>query len=157
MIRFIANSLQLQPIITAHSQWLSKTRSIPYWTMSVFSSAVPDLVLIYESVTSSASLVGSLRPQSWTMNYWTCPSEFSYEWISDWLEFTNELSLYTSGGPNRGHHTEHFVFWSLVSVEAETSEPLSSKWTSMSLVIPDFRRCLPSCRLTNDHILHNMT
>jgi hypothetical protein len=31
--------LQLQSIITAHNQWLPKTRSIPYWTMSVFSSA----------------------------------------------------------------------------------------------------------------------
>jgi hypothetical protein len=34
-----------------------KTRSIPYWTTSVFSSAVTDLVLIYESVTSSAFVV----------------------------------------------------------------------------------------------------
>jgi hypothetical protein len=33
------------------------TRSIPYWTTSVFSSAVTDLVLSYESVTSSASAV----------------------------------------------------------------------------------------------------
>jgi hypothetical protein len=29
-------SLQLQSIITAHSQWLPKTRSIPYWNTSVF-------------------------------------------------------------------------------------------------------------------------
>jgi hypothetical protein len=29
---------QLQSLITAHNQWLSKTRSIPYWTTSVFSS-----------------------------------------------------------------------------------------------------------------------
>jgi hypothetical protein len=40
MIGFIGISLQLQPIITAHNQWLSKTRAIPYWTTSVFSSAV---------------------------------------------------------------------------------------------------------------------
>jgi hypothetical protein len=32
--------LQLQSIIAADNQWLSKTRSIPYWTTSVFSSAV---------------------------------------------------------------------------------------------------------------------
>jgi hypothetical protein len=57
MIGFIGNSLQLQPIITAHNQWLYKTRSTPYWTTSVFSSTVSDLVLIYDSVTSSASVV----------------------------------------------------------------------------------------------------
>jgi hypothetical protein len=33
-------SLQFKPIITAHSQWLSKTRSIHYWSTSVFSSTV---------------------------------------------------------------------------------------------------------------------
>jgi hypothetical protein len=32
--------LQLQAIITAQKQWLPKTRSIPYWTTSVFSSAL---------------------------------------------------------------------------------------------------------------------
>jgi hypothetical protein len=35
------------------TQWLPKTRSIPCWTRSVFSSIVIDLILIYESVTSS--------------------------------------------------------------------------------------------------------
>jgi hypothetical protein len=42
MIGFIASLLQLQPIITAHKRWLSKTGSIPYWTTSVFSSTVTD-------------------------------------------------------------------------------------------------------------------
>jgi hypothetical protein len=55
MIGFIWTFLQLQSIITAHNQWLSKNRSIPYWTTSVFSSAVTDLVMIYESVTSSTA------------------------------------------------------------------------------------------------------
>jgi hypothetical protein len=36
MTGFIGTSLQLQSIITVHNQWLSKTRSIPYWTTSVF-------------------------------------------------------------------------------------------------------------------------
>jgi hypothetical protein len=40
MIGFIGTSLQLEPIITAHNQWLSTTRSIPYWTTSVFSFTV---------------------------------------------------------------------------------------------------------------------
>jgi hypothetical protein len=42
-------------MIIAHSQWLSKIRSIPYWTTSVYTSTVTDLVLIYESVTSTAT------------------------------------------------------------------------------------------------------
>jgi hypothetical protein len=40
MIGFIGTSLQLHSIMTAHNQWLSTTRSIPYWTTSVFSSTV---------------------------------------------------------------------------------------------------------------------
>jgi hypothetical protein len=36
MIRFIDTSLQLLSIVTPHNQWLPKTRSIPYWTTSVF-------------------------------------------------------------------------------------------------------------------------
>jgi hypothetical protein len=71
MIWFIDTSLQLQPIITAHNRWLPQTRSITYWTTSVFSPTVTDLVLIYESVTSSASVVGWLKLLSWTFNYWT--------------------------------------------------------------------------------------
>jgi hypothetical protein len=55
MYEFIGTSLQLQSIITVHNAWLYKTRSIPYWTTSVFSSTVADLVLIYESVTSTAT------------------------------------------------------------------------------------------------------
>jgi hypothetical protein len=59
----LALLLQLQPIITVHNQWLSETRSIPYWTTSVFSSTVTDLVLIYESVTPSASVL-----HGWALN-----------------------------------------------------------------------------------------
>jgi hypothetical protein len=40
MIGFIDTSLQLQSIMTAHNQWLSKTHSIHCWTTSVFSSTV---------------------------------------------------------------------------------------------------------------------
>jgi hypothetical protein len=55
----------------AQNQWLSKTRSIPYWTSSVFSSAVTNLVLIYESIISSASVVRWLTLHSWTLHYCT--------------------------------------------------------------------------------------
>jgi hypothetical protein len=71
----------LQPITTAHNQWLPKTRSIPYWTMSVFSSTVTDLVLIYESVTS-ASVVRWL-----TLNFWILL------WINNWTELNLTLLL----------------------------------------------------------------
>jgi hypothetical protein len=60
----------------------SITRSIPYWTTSVFSSTVTDLVLVYESVTSSASVVRWVALHSWTLNWTTeLPSESAYDWI----------------------------------------------------------------------------
>jgi hypothetical protein len=80
-LALLALLLQLKPIITAHKQWLPKTRSVPYWTTCVFSSTVIDLVLIYESVTSSASIVRWLTLHSWTLNYRTvfsvllCPND----------------------------------------------------------------------------------
>jgi hypothetical protein len=46
--------LQLQSIIRAHDPLLRKIRFIPHW-LSVFSSTVTDLILIYESVTSSTA------------------------------------------------------------------------------------------------------
>jgi hypothetical protein len=48
---------------------MTKTRSIPYWATSVFSSAVTDLVLIYKSVTSSASVVRWLTLNFWTLSF----------------------------------------------------------------------------------------
>jgi hypothetical protein len=64
-------------VTTVHNQWLSKTRSIPNCTTSGFSSAVTDLVQIYESVASSVFVVRWLTLHSWTLswtielNYWT--------------------------------------------------------------------------------------
>jgi hypothetical protein len=67
--------LRLQsPLITINyeSSWsTTKTRSTPYWTTSVFPSAVTDLVLIYESVTSAASVIQWLTLHSWILDYWT--------------------------------------------------------------------------------------
>jgi hypothetical protein len=56
-------------ITTAHSHWLPKTRSIPYWTTCVFSSTATDLVLIYESVIFSASVVRWLTFHSRTLDF----------------------------------------------------------------------------------------
>jgi hypothetical protein len=59
MTGFIRTSLQLQGIITAHNQWLLTTRSIPDWTMSVFSSTVTnEESLLTESL---GSLTNELR------------------------------------------------------------------------------------------------
>jgi hypothetical protein len=69
-LNLLALLLPLQSIMTAHNQWLPKNRSIPHWTRGVFSSTVTDLVLIYESVTSSASVVRWLTLHSWTLTFW---------------------------------------------------------------------------------------
>jgi hypothetical protein len=60
--------LQFRSIIKTHNRWLPKTRSIPYWTTKAFSSTVTGLVLIYESVTSSVSVVRCLTLHSWTLS-----------------------------------------------------------------------------------------
>jgi hypothetical protein len=62
-----------------YNQWLTKTRSIPYWTMRVFSFTVTDLILIYESVTSSASVVRWLTLHSWTLKLL---NSLTTEWLN---------------------------------------------------------------------------
>jgi hypothetical protein len=57
MIGFIGISITITINYNSLDQQLSTTRSILYWTTSDFSSTVTNLVLIYESVTSSASVV----------------------------------------------------------------------------------------------------
>jgi hypothetical protein len=81
MIEFIGTSSHLHSITTAHNQWLSRTRSIPHWTTSVFSSAVTDLVLIYELVTSSVSVVRWLTLHSRTLNFSRIPLRLNYYWF----------------------------------------------------------------------------
>jgi hypothetical protein len=66
----LPQSLELKSITTVHNQCLPKTGAIPYWTTSVFSSTVTDLALIYESVTSSASVIRWWTLHSWTLNFW---------------------------------------------------------------------------------------
>jgi hypothetical protein len=67
MIGFIAVFFTIK-ISYNSSQSMAKTRSIPYWTTSVFTSTVTDLVLIYESITSSAHVVRWLTPNDWSLN-----------------------------------------------------------------------------------------
>jgi hypothetical protein len=78
----LALPLQLHSIKTFHNQWQIKTRSIPYWTTSTFSSTLTDLVLIYESVTSLASIVRWL-----TLNFWILLR------LDVWINWRLSLSL----------------------------------------------------------------
>jgi hypothetical protein len=59
-------------------------------------------------------------------------------------------------GPNVDHHLKRFLCYSVLSVAAETSEPLPSKLTSASAAIPAFRQCLLSPLPSNGLFLHNM-
>jgi hypothetical protein len=69
-------ALLLQPLLIINynsSQSMTVQDSyIPYWITSVFPSAVTDLVLIYESVTSSAFVVHWLTLDGWTLNSYEC-------------------------------------------------------------------------------------
>jgi hypothetical protein len=104
MIGFIVTSWQLQPVITAHSQWLPKTGSIPYWTTSVFSCTATDLVLIYESVISSASVVRWLTLNCLTNAEWrkSLATELSWTELNSLmtapLRMNPELTSYITSG-----------------------------------------------------------
>jgi hypothetical protein len=84
MTGFIGISLQLQLIMTAHTQWLSKTSSIPYWTTSVFSSTVMN--------------------DEWLFTHWI-PAECR---IKKSMEFKKQLHFVTAGGPNRDYRLHGF-------------------------------------------------
>jgi hypothetical protein len=106
-------ALQLQLFVnkslaTAHNLWLPKTRSIPNWTTSVFRSFVTDPVLIYESVTSSVSVVRWLTFHSWTLNH---------DWNLTDFSSTNDLRInyvsyfHTSCEPNTEHYLQQFTLF----------------------------------------------
>jgi hypothetical protein len=77
MMYLLALLLQLQPIITAHNPWMSKISSILNYEHLPF--CVTDLVLIYESVTSLASVIRWLALHSWTFNFHTA-AELRLSW-----------------------------------------------------------------------------
>jgi hypothetical protein len=118
--------LQLQPITTAHNQWLSKTRSIPCRTTSVFSSTATDSVPIYESVTSSGSVIRCL--QGWTLNFWILLR------LNHWT-LTNSLLLF---GTNRREITTSNSSSVTVSIRCRgnvLSEPLPSNGHIRHIII----------------------
>jgi hypothetical protein len=98
---WLALLLQLQSIITAHNWWLPKTGSITSWTTNVFSSIVTDLVLIYETATSSVSVVRWLTLHSWILNHDCNLTDFSF--TTEWL--TNQLRVLLYLGANRTENT----------------------------------------------------
>jgi hypothetical protein len=102
MIGFIDTSVTITVNYNS-SQWPPKTRSIPYCTTSVFSSAVTDLGLIYESATSSASVVRWLTLHSWTLNSLT-----NVEW-----RLTESESYVTTDGQPASLSWNKAAFWGL--------------------------------------------
>jgi hypothetical protein len=117
----LALLLQLQSIITAHNRWLPKTRSIPYWT-TVFSSTVTDLILIYKSVTSSASVVCWLTLHSWTLSHDCNLTDLRMNWLTTpvrptWMMTLLRMPSYKPitcpfipwCGPNREHYLKQFI------------------------------------------------
>jgi hypothetical protein len=66
-LHFYYNDSKLQ--VTAHNWRLPKTRSIPSWTTSVFSSIMTDGVLMRESATFSASVDPLVNPPQLSTPY----------------------------------------------------------------------------------------
>jgi hypothetical protein len=108
-------------------QWLTKTHSIPCWTTSVFSSTVTDLVLIYESVTSSASVARWLIFQCWTLNFWILLrlNDWTNEGILlNWTPVSSQGHIATDGqsvskswcqAPSGAHDQIFITVWQLLS------------------------------------------
>jgi hypothetical protein len=123
LLALLLQLLLIKSIITAHNRWLPKIRSIPYWTTSVFfysfSSVVTDLVLIYESVPSSASVVRWITLHSWTLNHdWTTTtnqwglhsdSELSCEWMTS--ESITCPPFIPRCEPNTEHYLQQFTLF----------------------------------------------
>jgi hypothetical protein len=102
----LALILQIQPIITAHNQWLSTTRSAPYWTTSVFSPAW----VTWFRFTNPLHLPLVSTPQLNTQPLNCLLNSL----MNESLEITNVLFFITSREPHRSHHNGDFVFWSVV-------------------------------------------
>jgi hypothetical protein len=146
MIGFIGTSLQLQSIMTAHTQWLSKACSIVFWTTSVFSS----------TMTNDESLLTHWTPTECRIkkNLWRI-----FDWSLLLLEFTNELRFITATWPEYKSPCRTvncpllfcvvtgMLLLTFVAAETYVWVPLPSKLTSSSADIPAFRpyllsRCL---------------
>jgi hypothetical protein len=151
MIGFIGTTLQLQSVMTARNQWLSKTRYIlllDYECLLLWLY----LVLIYESVTSSASVVRCLALHSWTLNFLRPPDECHQRWLSYEcsLAFSRVLPVITSGEPNRGHHFQQFT---KLRAYPLFGEPCVNSVATLWFHYSDFQVALTETLLSNGHPL----
>jgi hypothetical protein len=113
LLALLLQSLLITINYNSSNPWLPKTRSVPYWTKSVSFSTVTDLVLIYESVTSSVSVVRWLTLHSWTLNSLSNEScrlprlLLTNELVDD--SFTTESVNYVSSFCNSGRTEETII------------------------------------------------
>jgi hypothetical protein len=97
--------------MTAHNQWLSTTRSIPYWTTSVFSSTVTNDEWRILAHTLNC-LEGHLSDEWLTIHSLISITPISLLLYSTLLllEVTNQLFLQLLGGPHRRHRLEGYHY-----------------------------------------------
>jgi hypothetical protein len=143
----LALLLQLQPIITAHNQWPSKTRSIPYWTTNVLSSTGTN---DERRLTAHSFYCDCL--ERW-LSYECRRIELSWtELSSRWPEYrslprTIRVILFfrchETCLPNRCPAIDYSV-----SIRCSGNVCLASRWLLIDFRsdsnIPAFRRCLPN-------------
>jgi hypothetical protein len=98
---FYYNYSSLQSIITANNRWLPKTRSIHYWTTSVFFLVFLLLWLTWFWF-ANPSLTNHQRRMNSTGLCYICP-----------LKLSNNSSFITPCEPKRDHHLEQFVSYNL--------------------------------------------
>jgi hypothetical protein len=129
MIGFIGTSIIISMNYNS-SQSTAKTRSIHYWTTSVFFSAVTDLVLIYESVTYESRRM---------TNEESLPNELNSqdsELLYDWRFTVNQFVLATSP---MGRTTSNFIFQlNTCSYSPYVTSSLTTGWVCR------LHRCWPS-------------
>jgi hypothetical protein len=125
------------------SQSMTETCSSFYWTTSVFSSAVTDLVLIYEPATS-ASVVRRLILHSWALNsllYLRGEPNISHH-VLQFLHYSVFLRLFVATGTCLPNHCPVMDY--SASIRCSGNVCLASRWLAMDFrsgsTIPSFRR-----------------
>jgi hypothetical protein len=125
---FTGTSLQLQLIMTAHSQWVPKTRSIPYWTTNAFSSTVTNDI--------DHKLNNSLKDVCLTNFCLNSPSVLTCPpFITLW-------------GPNSDHHFQQYT---LLLASPLLREPRVNSVTTLWFYYSVFKAVFTEPLLTNGH------
>jgi hypothetical protein len=95
---------------------VSKIFSISSWTTSIYFSTVTDLVLIYESVTSSVFVVHRLTPHSWTLSLNCSLTDSRMNWLTTQVWMTQSTTcppFITLDERMREHHLQQFMYLSI--------------------------------------------